>query len=134
MPSQQEGWRGTRSWEGTPPGQLTPTGQSAIPYHMTSCPVYKLRGVGQEGRITARELIGHQLASGEQLHCASLVLYILILLVVLLYYYYYYHHHYFSFLSVLLNCLYLNPRVLFFFRFSPPSHWVGGVSERLCGA
>ena len=40
------------------------------------------------------------------------------------YYYYYHHYHCFSFLSVLLNCLYLNPWG-FFFWFSSPSHWVG---------
>ncbi|XP_052657427.1 UBAP1-MVB12-associated (UMA)-domain containing protein 1 isoform X1 [Harpia harpyja] len=55
MPSQQEGWRGTRSWEGTQPGQLTQTGQRNIPYHVTSC----LEG------IAARELTGHRSASGD---------------------------------------------------------------------
>ena len=51
MPSQQEGWRGTRSWEGTQPGQLTQTGQRGIPYHVTSCPVYKLGTVGLGGLL-----------------------------------------------------------------------------------
>ena len=82
MPSQQEGWRGTRSWEGTQPGQLTQTGQRDIPDHVMSCPVYKLGGVGLGG-IAARELTGHWSASGEQLHCASLVLYIPMILLVL---------------------------------------------------
>ena len=49
MPSQQEGRRGTRSREGTQPGQLTQTGQRNTPYHVMSCPVYKLGGVGQGG-------------------------------------------------------------------------------------
>ena len=51
VPSQQEGWRGTRSWEGTQPGQLTPTAQRNVPYHVTSCPVYKLRGAGLAGSL-----------------------------------------------------------------------------------
>ena len=46
MPSQQEGWRGTRSWQGTQPGQLTQTGQQVIPYHVKSHLVYKLGGEG----------------------------------------------------------------------------------------
>ena len=50
---------------------------------MTSCPVYKLGGVGQKERIAARELTGHRSTSGEQLHCASLALYSLILLLLL---------------------------------------------------
>ena len=81
----------------------------------------------------ARELTGHRSASGEQLHCASLVLYILILLVVLLSFYYYYYH-YFSFLSILLNCLYLNSRGFFFLILSPIPGVRGAVSERLRGA
>ncbi|KAK4813868.1 hypothetical protein QYF61_001966 [Mycteria americana] len=39
------------------PGQLTPTGQRAIPYHMTSCLVYKLGGVGQRVAIAAQGLV-----------------------------------------------------------------------------
>ena len=89
MPSQQEGWRGTRSWEETQPGQLTQTGQRGIPYHVTSHLVYKLGGVGLGG-IAAWELTGHRLASGEQLHCASLALYIPILLLLLSFCYYHY--------------------------------------------
>ena len=128
MPSQQEGWRGTRSWEGTQPGQLTQTGQRGIPDHVMSWPVYKLGGVGQgRARITARELTGHsqQVVSNGIVHH---------LFCIFQSFYYYYCH--FSivitiiisfFLSVLLNCSYLSPRVLpFSFRFSPPSHWVGG--------
>ena len=84
MPSQQEGWMDTRSWEGTQPGQLTQIGQRDIPYHVMSCPVYKLGGVGQEGWITAQGLAEHWSAGGEQLHCAPLVLYIPILLLLLL--------------------------------------------------
>ena len=52
------------------------------------------------------------------MHCAPLALYSLILLVLLLSYYYY-HYHCFSFLSVLLNCLYLNSRGFFFLILSP---------------
>ena len=124
LPSQQEGWRGTRSWEGTQPGQLTQTGQRDISYHVTSCPIYKLGGVGLWGvglgGITAQELTGGRLASGEQLHCASLVLYIQ--------FFYYYYRHFIVviiiiisfFLSVLLNCSYLNPRVLLFLPILSP--------------
>ena len=72
LPSQQESWRGTRSREGTQPGQLTRTGQRAIPYHVTSCLVYKLGGVGLGG-IATWELTGRQSAGGEQLHYASFV-------------------------------------------------------------
>ena len=75
------------------------------------------------GGIAARELTGHRSTSGEQLHCAPLALYSLILLVLLLSYYYY-HYHCFSFLSVLLNCLYLNSRV--FFLILSPIPGVGG--------
>ena len=105
MPSQQEGWTGTRSWEGAQPGQLTQTGQRGIPCHVTSCPVYKLDGVVLGG-IAARELTGHQPVSGEELHCASLVYsnpFIIIIVIFLV----------LSLLllvsSVLLNCSYLNP-------------------------
>ena len=93
MPSQQEGWRGTRIQEGTQPGQLTQTSQRNIPDHVMSCPEHKLGGVGLGG-ITAQELTGHWSASGEQLHCASLVLYIQILLLLLLPFYYCYYHYY----------------------------------------
>ena len=82
LPIQQEGWRGARSWEGTQPGQLTQAGQKGIPYHVMSCPVYKLGGVGL-GEIAAQELTGHQSANSEQLLCASLVLYIPILSVII---------------------------------------------------
>lgn len=66
--------------------------------------IYKSGRVGQEF-ATARGLAWHQLAGGEQLHCASLIQYILSSLLLLL-----------SSLPffVLLNCLHLNPRVLFF--------------------
>ena len=126
VPSQQEGWRGTRSWEGTQPGQLTQTGQRHIPYHMTSCPVYKLGGVGWEGQITAQELIGHRSASGKQLHCASLVLCSLILLALLL------SLFFLPFCPIKLSLA--QPTSFTFFQFSPPSHWAGGVSEQLRGA
>ena len=89
-------------------------------------------GVGQEGRITAQELTGHWSTSGEQLHCAPLALCSLILLVLLLSYYYY-QYHCFSFLSVLLNCLYLNSRG-FFPDFLPHPRGGGGVSKQLRGA
>ena len=77
------------------PGELTQTGQRNTPYHIASCPVYKLGGAGWEGWIAAQELTGHRSASGEQLHCASLVWYSLILLVFLLSFYYYYYHYYY---------------------------------------
>ena len=96
MPSQQEGWRGTRSWEGTQPGKLTQNVQRGIPYHVMSCPVYKLGGVGQGVQIAAWELTGHRSVGGELLHSASLVLYIpiflLLLLLLLLSFYYYYRY------------------------------------------
>ena len=82
--------------------------------------------------MAAREVTGHRSMSGEQLHCAPLALYSLILLVLLLSYYYY-HYHCFSFLSVLLNCLYLNSRG-FFSDSLPHPRGGGGVSERLRGA
>lgn len=61
------------------------------------------------------------LASGEQLHCASLVLYILVSLL--------FSYHF----SLLLNCFYHNSQVLTFFQFSHPVAW-GLVSKWLCSA
>ena len=74
-----------RSWEGAQPGQLTQTGQRDIPYHVTSCSVYKLGGVSWEMVTAARELAGHWSVGGEQLRCASLILYILLSLLLLLF-------------------------------------------------
>ena len=49
-PCQGEGWGVTGNWEGTQPGQLTQTSQRDIPYHGTSCWVYKLGERRKEGR------------------------------------------------------------------------------------
>ena len=127
-PSQQEGWRGTRSWHRTQPGQLAQSGQRGIPYHVMSCPVYKLGGVGAEG-IAAQGLTGCRSAGGEQLHCASFIRsnpFIITVVIIIISF----------FFSVLLKRSYLNPRVLLLFPvFSPiPLDGVGGVSERLRGA
>ena len=70
-------------------------------------------GVGQQVAAAAWGLAGHRSAGGEQLHCVSLVYSIIVSIP--------------SF-PVLLNCLYLNARVLPFFQFSPRSLW--GRSER----
>lgn len=56
--------------------------------------------------VTAWELTEHESVDEEQLHCVSLVLYILIILSLL------------SFFSVLLNCNYLNSQILLFFFLS----------------
>ena len=63
MPSQQEGWRGTRSWEGTQPGQLTQTGQRDIPYLVMSCLVYKQGGSwpGETDHCSVSNCIVHRL-------------------------------------------------------------------------
>lgn len=69
--------------------------------------------------VAARGLAGHQLASGEQLHCPSLVLYILMV--------YYYYCHFITLIIIIiffLFCpikhLHLNSQVLpFFFLLSP---------------
>lgn len=50
------------------------------------------------GGSTARGRAGHQPVSGEQLHCASLVIYIILSFFII-----------FPSSSVLLHCLYLNP-------------------------
>ena len=71
-----------------------PKGYS-IPWDVMPAQYINWGEVGPGGQIAARELTGHQSVSGEQLHCASLVLYILLIII--------------FFLSVLLNCLYLNP-------------------------
>ena len=80
--------------------------------------------------MAAWELTGHQLASGEQLHCASLVLYILILLV-LLFSYYYYHYYYYYFLPFCPIKPFLSqPTSLTFFLILSPI-LLGGGSERV---
>ena len=132
MPSQQEGWRGTRSWEGTQPGQLTQTGQRGIPDHGTSCPVYKLGGVGVGDCRSGTNWvsIGRWWAIALHIICTFQS-------------FYYYCCHFISvimiiisfFFSVLLNLSYLNPWVLLLFPiFSPIPLDGGGVSERLRGA
>lgn len=63
----------------TQPGQVAVS--YGIPYYIMSYSVYL--GKSWLG-ATAWELAGHQLVGGEQLHCTSLVLYILILVLVLL--------------------------------------------------
>ena len=127
-PHQRVGSGSTRSWERTQLGQLTPTDQRDIPYHMTSCSVYKLQGAGRGAVIAAWELAGYQSVGGKQLHCASLALYviitiIIILLLLLLLFYF--------ILFQLLNCSYLNPGVfsLLLFWFSPPSHQGQGSEQ-----
>ena len=128
VPSQQEGWRGTKSWEGTQPGQLTQTGQRGIPYHVTSCPVCKLGGVGRRG---ADHYSGTNWASVSKWWAIALCItcfvyafyyycnFIIVIIIIIIF-----------FLSVLLNCSYLNPRVLLFsFWLSPPSHWGVAGSE-----
>jgi len=92
---------------------------------MMSCSVYKKGRVGQGLGITAWGQARHQSARGEQLLCASLILYLYFVL------------FFSSSFAILLNCLYLNLRVLFFFfLFCFPSHWGWGegVSKQLCGA
>ena len=133
VPSQQEGWRGTRSWEGTQPGQLTQSGQRGIPDHVMSCPVYKRGGGSWPGRlIAAWELTGHRSVSGEQLHCASLVLCIPILLLLFLsfYYVYYYHYYFLPFCSIK---LFLSQPMsfTFFLPILSPIPLGGGVSEQV---
>ena len=137
MSSQQEGWRGTRSWEGTQPGQLTQTGQQGIPYHMTSCSVYKLGGVGL-GRADC--CWGTNWASVSEWWAMSNYIVHHLFCIFQSFYYYYYCNFIIViitiisfFLSVPLNCSYLNPQVLpFSFWFSPPSHWVGGKWASSC--
>ena len=68
--------RCARSWEGAEPGQLTRTSQRGIPYHGTSCPVYKLGGVGREGRITARASVSGWWAIALCITCLSWVLFL----------------------------------------------------------
>ena len=54
---------------------------------MTPCSVYNWGswpGQGRGGGITAREQAEHEVPGGEQLHCASLTLYILLLVLLLL--------------------------------------------------
>jgi len=71
------------SWEGTQLGQLTPTGQRCITYRMTSCPVYELGELTWGAAMAAWGWTEYCSLGGEQLHCASLVLYILLLLLLL---------------------------------------------------
>ena len=131
MPSQQEGWRGTRSWEGTQPGQLTQTGQRDIPYHVTSCPVYKLGGVGPGAG--GNRCLGTNWTSVGKWWAIALCItcfvysnpFIIIILILLLFCIYYYY-----FLPFCPINLYLHPRVLLFSWFSSPSHCGGGGSDQ----
>ena len=127
MPSQQEGWRGTRIQEGTQPGQLTQTSQRNIPDHVMSCPEHKLGGVGLGG-ITAQELTGHQSVSGEQLHCASLVLYIPIPLL-LLSFYYYYHYYFLPLCPIKLSLSQPTSFTVFFNSLPHPTRGAGGSEQ-----
>lgn len=58
---------------------------------------------------------------GEQVYCASLVLYIIIIIIITV----------IPSFSVLLNCLYLGPRILLFF--SPLSCWKGSGEQCVSG-
>lgn len=91
-----------------------------IPYHMVSCSARK-PGKGARGAALAQGLTGHWTASGEQLHYASLALFILSFLLLLLY-------------SLLLNCLYHSLQVLSLVNFllHPTVGW-GGVEQRVDG-
>lgn len=104
--------RGTRNWERTLPGQLTPNGQRDIPD--TQC----IKGGESWPGAAFWELSGHGLVGEEQLHGASLVLYILIILFLLLIIIS-------NSFSVLLSCLYLNSGILLFFpnSVSHPTVW-----------
>ena len=98
---------------------------------MMSCSVYKLGGVGQGAAITARELSGYRSAGGEQLHCASLALYIIIIIIILLLL-----SLLFYFISIIKLFL-SQPRSVSHSYSSdslPHPIGVGGVSERLRGA
>ena len=134
MPGQQEGWRGTRSWDGTDPGHLTQSGQWGIPYRVTSCPVYKLGGVGMGDRClgTNRVSISRWWAIALCITCIFQSVY-------------YYCCHFISviiiiisfFFSVLLNCSYLNPGVLLLFLIFSPipldgGEWVSGCVVLSC--
>ena len=134
MPSQQEGWRGTRSWERTQPGQLTQMSQRGIPYHMTSCPVYKLGGVGVGDRC-----------SGTNWGSVGGWWAIALLIICTFQSFYYYCYHFLSviiiiisfFFSVLLNHSYFNPQVLLFFLIFSPiplggGEWVSGCMVLSC--
>lgn len=112
-PCQQRGWGSTRSWEVTEPGQLTQSVSRDILYYMVKCWTIKQGGAGH-GELTAitQGPAGQQSAGGEQLCCASLVLYIVIITVI-------------PSFSFLLNCIYLSPQVFTFFQFSLQSHWGG---------
>lgn len=82
-------------------------------YYMVKCWTIKQGGAGH-GELTAitQGPAGQQSAGGEQLCCASLVLYIVIITVI-------------PSFSFLLNCIYLSPQVFTFFQFSLQSHWGG---------
>lgn len=112
----------TRSWKGAQPRQLTFTCQRGIPYHRTSCLVYKL------GRVVQQLQLCHWPVGDEQLHCASLFFCCFIPL-----------YHYFcgcyhcddddiTFCVTLLNCSYLN-LCGFIFLSGFPSHWGRERSE-----
>lgn len=64
------------TWEEGQQGQLIPTDPRDIPGH--TCSAY--RAGGSWLGVAARELAGHQSVGGEELNCASLVLYSLIIL------------------------------------------------------
>lgn len=97
------------------PGQLAQADQGHIPYHTVSCPARKL-GKGARGAALAQGLTGHWTASGEQLHYASLALFILSFLLLLLYY-------------LLLNCPYHSPQVLSLVNFLLHPMGGGGGTE-----
>lgn len=71
-------WGYTGRWEGAELGQLSQTGQRDTSYHMVSC---RKQNEGVGGRAAASwGLAGCQSTSGEQLHCASLAMYIIIII------------------------------------------------------
>jgi len=106
------------SWEEAHPGQLTRSGQRDIPYHMTSCSVYKL-GELARGEITAWGQAGKWVVSSCTMHHSFCIIISPP-----------------SFFAALLNCLCLNPWVLLGFLpillHIPPG--VGGWVKQLCGA
>lgn len=108
-----------------------PNCQSNIPFHIPFHAQYGSWGEMWPG-AAAQELAGHQLTSGEQWYCASLVLSILIKLLLLLLL----SLLLFSLSSVPLNCLYLKSLLPFSPSNSLPhpstGQWVSGCVELSC--
>jgi len=107
------------SCEGTQPGQLTQSGHRGILFHMASCSLYKLGGVGRGAATAARGRVVMWLSSGgEQLHlCITCFVHIIIAIIIIINYYYY----------CLLLCFPIKlsssqPMSFYFSPFSSPSH------------